>query len=938
MAVRAAPLIERERESEALDRLLANARAGSGGALVIEGPPGIGKSRLLMEARESADDFRVLTARGSDLEQSFPFGIVRQLLEPLLAAADEQQREALLAGAGALAGPVLSQIQTNAAFEPALTALHGLYWFTANAAAQGPLLLLIDDAHWCDGPSLRWLPYVARRADGLRLAMVVTSRSNEPGQVQEAIDELCTLAGASAVRPAQLSEAAVAGMVAQTLPGAEAEFLAACYDATGGNGFLVNELVGELVRREIEPRAANAALVEGLRSVGVDRSVRARLRSLPEECTWLARAVAVLGGRAEPGMAARLSDLDDELAERAADDLAAAAILQSGLPLVFEHPLVRAAVYGELGPGERMQWHGRAAAVQLAAGAEPDRVAVHLLASGPRADPETVDVLRLAARSARQRGAADVAATYLRRALAEPPDATLAAELTLELGSSALAAGDIDTAVENLSGAGSMPVSVTVRAAAAAELGTALTLTDRPADAMRALTEAIQALPESERELGLFLQGTRCFTAASSLDCWRSLPTLPTPFDPAAGPLDSPRARIGLADAALDAAMTGTQQEVRLIALRMLGDDGLIDDPGPDAASFWMVPTVLMLADLLEEAAAIFTDVIAWSRRRGAAPAYSVASHMRAMTWWFRGALAEAEADAANALTEITLRGIPYGALALVDAQIARGQLEEATETWRSAGLDANRGITLGAISHHETKGRLNAARGRAAQALEEYAMCGRLEREWGIVTPAVSDWRSDAVPLLLAAGREQEARDLIDEQLGRCRAFGAPRPLGAALRAASLLHQGDDAIALLEEAVAVLEPSPARLELAYAMLALGSARRRAGHRADARPTLAEALDLALACQADAVALRAHEELIAAGARPRRDPIESRSKLTASESRVARMAAEGMTNREVAQALFVTEKTIENHLRSVFRKLEIGSRTQIGRALTVASS
>ena len=937
MAVRAAPLIERERESEALDRLLANARAGSGGALVIEGPPGIGKSRLLIEAREAADDFCVLVARGSDLEQAFPFGIVRQLLEPLLAAADEEQREALLAGAGALAGPVLSQIQTNAAFEPPLTALHGLYWFTANAAAHGPpLLLLIDDAHWCDSPSLRWLPYVARRADGLRLAMVVTSRSNEPGGVQEAIDELCTLAGASAVRPAPLSEAAVGRMVEQTLHGADAEFLAACYDATGGNGFLVNELVGELVRREIEPTAANAALADVLRSVGVDRSVRARLRGLPEECTWLARAVAVLGGRAEPGMAARLAELDDEVAQRAADDLAAAAILQSGLPLVFEHPLVRAAVYGELGPGERMQWHGRAAAVQLAAGAEPDRVAVHLLASGPRGDPQTVDVLRLAARTARQRGAADVAATYLRRALAEPPDATMTPELTLELGSSALAAGDIDTAVEHLSGAGRMPVSVTVRAAAAAELGTALTLTDRPAEAVRALTEAIQALPASERELGLFLQGTRCFTAASSLEAWRSLPTLPTPFDPTDGPLSSPRARIGLAHAALDAAMTGTQQQVRLIALQILGDGGLIDDPGPDAASFWMVPTVLMLGEMLEEATAIFTDVIAWSRRRGAAPAYSVASHMRAMTWWLRGALAEAEADAANALPEITLRGIPYGSLALVDAQIARGQLDEASETWRSAGLDADRGITIGAISHHETKGRLDAANGRAAQALEEYAMCGRLEREWGILTPAVSDWRSDAVPLLLAAGRQDEAGTLIDEQLRRCRAFGAPRPLGAALRAASLLHERDESIPLLEEAVSVLETSPGRLELAYAMLALGSAQRRAGRRAEARPMLAEALEVALACQADAVARRAHEELIAAGARPRRDPIESRSKLTASESRVARMAAEGMTNREVAQALFVTEKTIENHLRSVFRKLEIGSRTQIAQALTVA--
>ena len=210
MAVRAAPLIERERESEALDRLLANARAGSGGALVIEGPPGIGKSRLLIEARESADDFCVLTARGSDLEQAFPFGIVRQLLEPLLAAADERGARSPVGGGwsarrpGAVADPDQRRVRAAAdgAARPLL--VHG-----QRRRAGRPLLLLIDDAHWCDGPSLRWLPYVARRADGLRLAMVVTSRSNEPGGVQEAIDELCTLAGASAVRPAPLSEAAV---------------------------------------------------------------------------------------------------------------------------------------------------------------------------------------------------------------------------------------------------------------------------------------------------------------------------------------------------------------------------------------------------------------------------------------------------------------------------------------------------------------------------------------------------------------------------------------------------------------------------------------------------------------------------------------------------------------------------------------------------------
>ena len=152
-------------------------------------------------------------------------------------------------------------------------------------------------------------------------------------------------------------------------------------------------------------------------------------------------------------------------------------------------------------------------------------------------------------------------------------------------------------------------------------------------------------------------------------------------------------------------------------------------------------------------------------------------------------------------------------------------------------------------------------------------------------------------------------------------------------LRTLGLIEQGDAGIELLEESVAHLEQSTARLEHAVALLELGAAIRRAGRRADAREPLREALELARVCGADAIAARAHDELVTAGARPRRDPTESRSNLTASELRVARLAAEGMTNREIAQALFVAENTIETHLRAVFRKLEIGSRAQLVRAL-----
>ncbi len=187
------------------------------------------------------------------------------------------------------------------------------------------------------------------------------------------------------------------------------------------------------------------------------------------------------------------------------------------------------------------------------------------------------------------------------------------------------------------------------------------------------------------------------------------------------------------------------------------------------------------------------------------------------------------------------------------------------------------------------------------------------MEDDWGVRTPAHSTWRSDAVRLLTTLDRVDEAHALAEEDVARARRFGDPRPLGMALRAAGLANRDTDRLA---ESVAVLRPSPARLEFALSLLELGAAHRRAGRRTEAREPLREAVEVAAECGATAVAARAHDELVAAGARPRRDPIESRSRLTASETRVAKMAAEGMTNREIAQALFLTEKTIEVHLTS----------------------
>jgi DNA-binding CsgD family transcriptional regulator len=204
-----------------------------------------------------------------------------------------------------------------------------------------------------------------------------------------------------------------------------------------------------------------------------------------------------------------------------------------------------------------------------------------------------------------------------------------------------------------------------------------------------------------------------------------------------------------------------------------------------------------------------------------------------------------------------------------------------------------------------------------------------------GIHGPSITQWRSRAATALLRAGEGDRARALSEEEVELARRWGAPRALAMALRVHGLVVGGDHGLTLLEEAAAVLESSPAKLERARALADFGAALRRTGRRVDAREPLRIAVELAQTCGATPLAEAARSELVAAGAKPRRQALSGAESLTPSELRVAAMAAEGMTNRDIAQNLFVTPKTVEVHLSSVYRKLDIGSRTQLASALGV---
>jgi predicted ATPase len=375
-----AVLLERDAEVRALERALERAGRGDGGVVLVEGQAGVGKTELLRTAGSLAQDagLRVLRGRGSELDRPFGFGVVRQLLERCVRESPEG-----LTGGAEPAAAVFTAVPGQTAGEDGLFAhLHGLYWLVADLAAREPLVLLADDLHWADTASLRWLVFLAERLEDLPVLLVCATRPGEPGADQALLDVLAT--GAQVVRPAPLSAQAAAVLVRGRLPGAADAFADACHEATGGNAFLLGELLDELTEEGVAGSAAEAADVVAFGSERVGHAVRRRLRFVPRHATAVARAVAVLGPPAPLADVAALTDLDAEAVAGAAEALVAINVLTADrdVDLDFVHPVVRSAVYGQTPLLERQRLHACAAELMRARGAERERVAPRAPAAG----------------------------------------------------------------------------------------------------------------------------------------------------------------------------------------------------------------------------------------------------------------------------------------------------------------------------------------------------------------------------------------------------------------------------------------------------------------------------------------------------------------------------------------------------------------------------
>jgi len=899
-------LVDRAREMVALRRMVDEVANGRPGCVLVEGPAGIGKSRLLVEAMRLARsaEVRVLSARGTQLERSFGFGAVRQLFESCIndpAAGDTT----LLAGAASVAKPVFEEVAGDEAVDNgSFAVLHGLYWLTVNLAGKGPLVLCVDDIQWCDSASLRYLAYLVKRLEWLHVLVVLAMRTGEQHPDDALLADLALDTSVTVIRPAPLSPAAAATLVQERLGEGADTFVEACHRMTSGNPLLLRQLLRALADEGVRPDVSHVDTVRAVGSRAVSALVTLRLRRMPPTVTAAARAVAVLGEAADlPTVAALAQQSEDEVAT-ALDVLSRSEILTDERHLTFVHPLVRDAIYSDLPAGERALHHDRAAQVLLKQGATPEQVAAHLLQAPRRGSAATVKLLRTAAGTAISRGASDAAVGLLRRALEEPVSGPERAHVLVELGR-------VETHVDGPSGVAHLSDAYAAldepheRALLAMDIARTHVFVSPPGIATAFARAAAADLPDrldDERQGLVALQRITGFMHGLSADSYRA-----GPVPEVSGEGDGAR----MLAAALSYELLRDGQDragaVQLARFALEGDRLL----GVDNGLLWIVAAnVLLLAD--DDLGDFWDRALARAHATGGLFAALSVNLWRGFAQWRRGQLDDALQSLGDAVEQQRVWGAS-GVTSTYAASFTLGVLTDLGDLDAAASsLDAARALPWvgeGGRLLREAAARLLLEQDRPAEALAELTAPVDYPQ---VANPAWAPWRGLKARALAALGRTGEAVALAQEEVALQRLWGAPTALGPSLRLLGELR-GVEGTGDLREAVEVLSGTCAVLEEARAQLALGRSEGIAP--GEAVPLLQAALATARACGARAVVRDAVSALAQRGESAAAvDDVPTR--ITSRQRRVTDLAATGLDVNEVAQRLFLTPGTVRAVLES----------------------
>jgi DNA-binding CsgD family transcriptional regulator len=905
-------LLGRDREREVLGRLLEGARAGHGGVLVVHGDPGVGKTALLDDAAEAAGDLRVVRTAGVEGETELPYAALQRLCAPILDLTErlpDPQRDALVVAFGLSAGP---------APDPFLVGL-AVLGLLSESAEERPLLCLVDDAHWLDDASARALAFLARRLLAERIALVFAAR--ERG---------AALGGFPEIHVPPLGQRDARALLESELPArVDERVLERIVAETRGNPLALLELPRGMTPAQL---AGGFGLPAALPlSAQIEEHFARRLATLPGDARrWLLLAAADPTG--DLALVSRAAERL-RIPESAPRTLRSDGMLDLSAGIVFRHPLARSAVYGASTADERAEVHG-ALADATHPEVDPDRRAWHRAQATSMPDEDVAAELERSAARARARGGSAAAAAFLERASVLTLDPARRASRALAAAQAKQEAGAFDDALRLASDAEAGPPNpsrhaevdlLRARVAFAAERGS-----EAPGQLLAAARAFEPLDPRRAREIYLDALSAALFAGRLAGPCGarevaaavRGLPESMTP--PAATDL----LLDGLARMITEGPSTGTPA-VRA-ALRAFGSGNI----GAVEGQRWR-------GWLAGRAAGFIWDYETWdsltmrqtraAREAGALAELPFALSTRVGVCLFGGDVAGAAAlnDESNALAEATDGRIvpPYGVLTVA---AFRGREDELTRSAATSTEDfLRRGEGMG----------LTVSRWAAALL---YNGLARYEDAFAAAEEASEDphelWFSNfgLVELIEAASRSdrlERAAEALEILAASTGASGTPWALGIEARSRALLSDGDGAEELYREAIDRLQPTRLVVDLARAHLVYGEWLRRERRRLDARDELRTAFDVFSDCGMAAFAERARVELQATGEHARARTVDTVDQLTPQEAQISRLVAEGHTNREIAAQLFISPSTVEYHLRKVFRKLDVASRTQLARRI-----
>lgn len=903
------PLLGRRRECETLERVVASIVAGGSQALVLRGDAGVGKTALLGHLVARASQCRVVRAIGIESEMELPFAGLHQLCAPMLDRLEhlpDPQRNALATAFGLRPGDAPDRLFVGLA---TLTLL-------SEVAAERPLLCVIDDAQWLDHASAQALGFVARRLHAEAVALVFAERASS-GELA-GLAELAIL-GLADDDARALLDAVVTGRLDEQIR----DLVVA---ETRGNPLALMELPHGLTHAEL---AGGFRLPTGSPlSTQIEESYQRRLSRLPptsRELLLIAAAEPV-GDPLTVWRAAELVGLDAQAAEPPSQ----AGLIEFGGRVRFRHPLVRSAVYRSSSPDDRRRAH-RALAEATDQRADPDRRAWHLAHATPALDETVAAELEESAGRAQARGGLAAAAAFLRRAALLTPDAEPRARRALAAAQCSHEAGSPEVALELLALAEAGPLDELQRACAELLRAEIRFAVNRGRDAPPLLLKVAKRLETLDAKLSretyldaysAALFAGRLAQSGSAREVAEAV--LAAHWDGSDGTL--PRACDLLLEGVAVLTTQGFAAGVPMLkdALRAFRDEPMSEQ---DALRWlWLACRVAraigddMTWDVLTE------RQVRLARKAGALSLLPIALIERFGVQLFFGDLTEAqslvvEAEAAADATGSRLA--PQGAIALAAWRGAEHEVTALIEAGRQEVERRGEGLWL--VATDWASAVLFNSLGRYSDALAVAERAAADPHELGVSTWVPTEFIEAAI----RSGVPERATGPLRRLQEISRAAGTDWTLGVEARSRALACEGEEAERLYREAIERLSRTRIRIALARAQLLYGEWLRRQGRRVEARTQLRTAHRTYAGMGMDGFAERARRELVATGETVRRASVEARDDLTAQEAQIARMAADGSSNPEIAAQLFLSPRTVEWHLSKVFTKLDIRTRREL---------